>query len=726
MSKMKNLVIPLVMIFINMIIMAMVMESAYYIQGFQYGEIWIYAILPITTVLGLIGMLKGENIWYRLGFFFVILVSIYILYYGVKTIEIGAIPEDISIINSAIMKGEDIQFENFLNTMKLLMVVGSAILSVTLYIFPYNMVILDMGLLLFLWIVDYYNNSYEYVRFFVPIWAFSILFYRSTLYDREVKVLKVNRNKRLLQGVIFTLIITLASFFIDIEEKGIYSDRLWNFFNGQVVTQNSINGRNIEDPFSISMSGYNNSESKLGGDIVINEEEVLHAVGDGPIYLRGSVKVNYLGDRWTKEFRDYLETGSIVEEKISYYEEVAGNEEMNILEIRPIKEMTSHLFNSIYTRDMAISNNLALLFYDEKYDVFTSNKTVTNNYFITYFEEEQVRAHLAEVASPSARDEAFLANYEEYLQISDTITTRTMDLVFEIIEPTMSNQEKAQALTDYLKTNYTYTLEPGDLPEGEDFVDYFLFENPEGYCVYFGTALSNMLRIAGVPTRYVEGFKMAEETDGGRFIVRNSDAHAWTEVLIDEENDIWQIYDATGTPRELIFNEETEETPEEGEEAVEDSETPVDEEEDPLNPQPEDEVEETPEERQERVSRNILLSIISALLILFALRVAYRKYRIQKMMKSSSLKPYFREVNRGLSFMYYSRKQGETYLEMAARIRDDELRESYTNLVEEVYREEYSGEKGDFSRRQELYDDVYGIVREFRGPVFTFIKKFIV
>ena len=61
MSKMKNLVIPLVMIFINMIIMAMVMESAYYIQGFQYGEIWIYAILPITTVLGLIGMLKERK-----------------------------------------------------------------------------------------------------------------------------------------------------------------------------------------------------------------------------------------------------------------------------------------------------------------------------------------------------------------------------------------------------------------------------------------------------------------------------------------------------------------------------------------------------------------------------------------------------------------------------------------------------------------------------------------
>ncbi|MFH5834614.1 transglutaminase family protein [Proteiniclasticum sp. C24MP] len=726
MSRMKNLVIPLIMIFINMIIMAMVMESAYYIQGFQYGKIWIFAVLPITAVVGLIGLFKGDNIWYRLGFFFLILVSVYALYYRVKSIDIYAIPEDISIINSAIMKGEDIQFENFLNTIRLMMVLGASILAVTLYIFPYNMVILDMGLILFLWIVDYYKNSYEYVRFFIPVWAFSILFYRTTLYDREVRVLKVNRNKRLVQALIFTVIITLSSFFIDIEEKGIYSDRLWNFFNGQVVTQNSINGRNIEDPFSISMSGYNNSESKLGGDIIINEEEVLHAIGDGPIYLRGSVKVNYLGDRWTKEFRDYLETGSIVEEKISYYEDATGNDELNILEIRPIREMTSHLFNSIYTRDMAISNNLALLFYDEKYDVFTSNKTVTNDYFITYFEEDLIRAHLSEVESPSARDEAFLANYEEYLQISDTITTRTMDLVFEIIEPTMSNQEKAQALTDYLRTNYTYTLEPGDLPEGEDFVDYFLFENPEGYCVYFGTALSNMLRIAGVPTRYVEGFKMADELDGGRFVVRNSDAHAWTEVLIDEENDIWQIYDATGTPRELIFDEETEETPTEGEEVVDDPETPVDEEEDPENPLNEDEVEETPEEKQERVSRNIVFGAIAALLMVFSLRVAYRKYRIHRMMKSTSLKPYFRELNRGLSFMYYSRKQGETYLEMAERIKDDELKESYTKLVEEVYREEYSGEMGEFSSRQELYDDVYGIVREYRGPVFTFIKKYIV
>ncbi len=725
MGKMKNLIIPLVMIFINMIIMTMVMESAYYIQGVSYSEIWIFAFLPITAVLGLIGLFKGENIWYKLGFLFLLFISLYVLYYRVKTIDVYAIPGDVAIINSTIMKGEEIQFENFLNTIKLMMVLGGSILALTLYIFPYNMVILDMGLILFLWIVDYYNNTYEYVRFFIPVWAFSILFYRSTLYDREFKVLKVNRNKRLLQAVMFTVIITVSSLFINIEEKGIYSDRLWSYFNGQVVMQNSLNGRNIKDPFSLSMSGYNNSESVLGGNIVINEEEVLYAIGNEPIYLRGSVKTNYLGDRWTKEFRDFLEESSITDEKISYYEDIAGDAGLNILEIRPAREMTSHLFNSIYTRDMAFSNNLALLFYDSEYDIFTSNKTVINDYFITYFNEELISQHLDEIDSPYTLSESFVDNYGEYLQLSDTLTLRTMDLVFEIIDINMSNQEKAIALTNYLRDNYTYTLEPGDLPEGEDFVDYFLFENKEGYCVYFGTALTNMLRIAGVPTRYVEGFKMGDEIEDGQYVVRNSDAHAWTEVLIDAENDIWQIYDATGTPRELIFNEETEEIPGgEVEEEEKEPETPIEEE--PNTPLPENEVEETPEEKQERVSRNIFFSIVGAFVVLILLRVTYRKYKVEKMMKSTSLKPYFIELNRALTYMFYTRKLGETYLEMAARIKDDELKESYTKLVEEVYKEEYSGENGEFSDRRALYEDVYGIVREYRGPIFTFMKKFIV
>lgn len=709
------------MIFVNMLIMAMVMESAYYIQNFRYGSIWLFAFLPVMVVLGFLGMFRGEAPWKKALFMGIMVLSAYILYYQVKTIDFSAIPGDIGAINSSIMAGVDIQFEDFANTMKLLMVLGSAILGLTLYIFPYNMVILDMGLLLFLWIVDYYNNSYEYVRFFIPVWAFSILFYRSTLLDREVRVLKVNRNRRLVEAIILTLIITVASLFINIDEKGLYSDRVWNYFNGQVVTQTSLNGRSIKDPFSISSSGYNNSDTILGGNIQIDEEEVLYAVGDGPIYLRGNIKTEYLGDRWTKDFKDYVSGDTIPDDLLDTYEGITPGAELKMLEIRPLKEMTSNLFSSIYTRDMEFSNNLALLFYDEEYNVFTSNKTVINDYYITYFDEDIIRVYLTEVENPVEKGADYFARYEEYLTISDTVTQRTRDLVFSLVNDSMGNLEKASILTEYLKTNYSYTLTPGDLPEGNDFVDYFLFEVQEGYCVYFGTALTVMLRIAGVPSRYVEGFKMGNEIRGGRYIVRNSDAHAWTEVLIDEEEGIWQTFDATGTPRELIFGEDPDEENPGGENPLETPDNGVD----PTTPRPGEEPVDPEVQEQQQTTRNVILLIIGVILLLFALRIAYRRWKVERMMKNVSLKPYFKELNRALTFMYYTKKPGETYLEMADRIKDDELRENYSALVHEVYKEEYSGEYGEFSRRRELYEDVYGIVKDYRGPVFQFIRKFI-
>ena len=44
-------------------------------------------------------------------------------------------------------------------------------------------------------------------------------------------------------------------------------------------------------------------------------------------------------------------------------------------------------------------------------------------------------------------------------------------------------------------------------------------------------------------------------------------------------------------------------------------------------------------------------------------------------------------------------------------------------LVTEVYKEEFSGEPGEFTQRVEFYEDVYGIVKDYRGPIFAFMKK---
>lgn len=63
----------------------------------------------------------------------------------------------------------------------------------------------------------------------------------------------------------------------------------------------------------------------------------------------------------------------------------------------------------------------------------------------------------------------------------------------------------------YLASNYEYTLEPGRVPEGSDFVMYFLTNNKKGYCVHFASSAVLMFRAAGIPARYVEGFVLTPE-----------------------------------------------------------------------------------------------------------------------------------------------------------------------------------------------------------------------
>ncbi|MEO8145178.1 MAG: DUF3488 and transglutaminase-like domain-containing protein [Betaproteobacteria bacterium] len=76
-----------------------------------------------------------------------------------------------------------------------------------------------------------------------------------------------------------------------------------------------------------------------------------------------------------------------------------------------------------------------------------------------------------------------------------------------------------------------YTTEPPLL--GRDSVDEFLFDTRQGFCEHFSSAFVFLLRAAGVPARVVTGYQGGETNPvDGTFTVRQSDAHAWTEVFI--------------------------------------------------------------------------------------------------------------------------------------------------------------------------------------------------
>ncbi len=57
-----------------------------------------------------------------------------------------------------------------------------------------------------------------------------------------------------------------------------------------------------------------------------------------------------------------------------------------------------------------------------------------------------------------------------------------------------------------LQSHASYTLTPGRAPVNQDIVEYFLFENHEGYCVHFASAATLMYRLYGIPARYASGY----------------------------------------------------------------------------------------------------------------------------------------------------------------------------------------------------------------------------
>ena len=94
--------------------------------------------------------------------------------------------------------------------------------------------------------------------------------------------------------------------------------------------------------------------------------------------------------------------------------------------------------------------------------------------------------------------------------------------------------ETARTVAAFVRGSAEYTLTPGDVPGGKDFVLYFLTENRKGYCVHFASATTALLQALGYPARYTIGYyaEIPAEMSGEGLIITKNDEHAWTEVYI--------------------------------------------------------------------------------------------------------------------------------------------------------------------------------------------------
>jgi hypothetical protein len=72
----------------------------------------------------------------------------------------------------------------------------------------------------------------------------------------------------------------------------------------------------------------------------------------------------------------------------------------------------------------------------------------------------------------------------------------------------------------------------------------FLLRSRSGHCEYFATAGVMLLRRAGIPARYAVGWAVHEQAGGGKYVVRQRDAHAWC-LVWDRKNATWHDCDFT-------------------------------------------------------------------------------------------------------------------------------------------------------------------------------------
>ena len=187
-----------------------------------------------------------------------------------------------------------------------------------------------------------------------------------------------------------------------------------------------------------------------------------------------------------------------------------------------------------------------------------------NQSLISLFEQVDFEKLLDAAADEGVISGTLRDNFVNERNIAENYLKRTLEespispeitaLAKEITAGITSNYEKAQAIERWFgEAGFVYDL---DFVPEKATAEYFLFESKRGICSDFATAATLLLRAAGIPTRYTEGF--APDSDNldeyGRCAVKPANAHAYSMCYIEGFG--WLEIDGTRYAREDNSNEQ--------------------------------------------------------------------------------------------------------------------------------------------------------------------------
>jgi hypothetical protein len=130
-----------------------------------------------------------------------------------------------------------------------------------------------------------------------------------------------------------------------------------------------------------------------------------------------------------------------------------------------------------------------------------------------------------------------------YLRFPEARNVRSIELARTLRASADSDTSYIRDVLDYFhRGGFRYTLDP-ELSNVNS-VDDLLFTTHEGFCGHYASAFVQLMRAAGIPARVVTGYQGGIWNRYGNYLlIRQSDAHAWSEIWLEGEG--WVRVDPT-------------------------------------------------------------------------------------------------------------------------------------------------------------------------------------
>lgn len=317
--------------------------------------------------------------------------------------------------------------------------------------------------------------------------------------------------------------------------------------------------------FSLTTTGYQPLGSEqLGGAVAPADTPVMQVKTSGRTLLRGAIRNEYTGLAWrdaTTQRRylyinprfsalrddlfDLSRPGSALREALP---------ELETITVTLRADASSTLY---FTQRFHSPRGDGIVpYFSPSSEVFaTHSLTAGESYAFSGMrltsETPGVRSLVLSAAD--AQDEYAQTARAENLSLPDSVGEEVYTLANQIVSRLDNDFDRAAAICLHLQNSYPYTLLQSTPPAARDYVTWFLFEEEQGYCTAFASAMAVMCRAVGIPARYIEGYVATPDADGIARVTQQ-DAHAWVEVYFpgfgwlsfDPTPGIGQSPDATG------------------------------------------------------------------------------------------------------------------------------------------------------------------------------------